>query len=249
MKLPRPTIPVHHIYFIIEMAKLQIISILGGDFNCVTDVSLDKGGGNSDCGDIGGDKLTTLCRDFSLADAFRNKYPNKHEYTWCNLSKTIVIRLDTTGMYRRRGCLSALLLWSIDEVYGHARTGNMASGLKLGKNWDDVPKFSVILSGTRDGGPYKREDFLAGLAGIIGNVSTRVLSFGPLARNSHPKTNHTFEFLLTVRGHKPLCLRCRHEGHYRRDCFTPFCRHLGEYGHTTESCSLGPTIRPQHYPV
>ncbi len=216
----------------------------------------------------------------------------------------------------------------------------MASGLRLGENWDDVPKFSVILSGTRDGGPYKREDFLAGLAGIIGNVSTRVLSFGPLARNSewylvlqdklskdrmllagtilakgvsfgirsadksqfvvrvhwappfvptgvitkfldsygtvvsvafdkctskgfegvatgvrsvvmtgnpkdvphvmtvcHPKTNHTFEFLLTVRGRKPLCLRCRHEGHYRRDCFTPFCRHHGEYGHTTESCS------------
>ncbi len=51
----------------------------------------------------------------------------------------------------------------------------MSTGLKLGENWDDVPKFSVILSGTRDGGPYKREDFLVGLAGIIRNVSTRVL--------------------------------------------------------------------------
>ena len=61
---------------------------------------------------------------------------------------------------------------------------NHVNWTKLGENWDDVPKFSVILSGTRDGGPYKREDFLAGLAGIIGNVSTRVLSFGPLARNS-----------------------------------------------------------------
>ena len=60
----------------------------------------------------------------------------------------------------------------------------MSTGLKLGENWDDVPKFSVILSGTRDGGPYKREDFLVGLAGVIGNVSTRVLSFGPLVRNS-----------------------------------------------------------------
>ena len=60
----------------------------------------------------------------------------------------------------------------------------MSTGLKLGENWDDVPKFSVILSGTRDGGPYKREDFLVGLAGVIGNVSTRVLSFVPLARNS-----------------------------------------------------------------
>ena len=60
----------------------------------------------------------------------------------------------------------------------------MSTGLKLGENWDDVPKFSVILSGTRDGGPYKREDFLVGLAGVIGNVSTRVLSFGPLVQNS-----------------------------------------------------------------
>ena len=54
----------------------------------------------------------------------------------------------------------------------------------------------------------------------------------------HPKTNQAYEFLLTIRGRKPLCLRCRHEGHYRRDCFTPFCRHHGEYGHTTESCSV-----------
>ena len=28
--------------------------ILGGDFNCVINVSLDKGGGNADYGDIGG---------------------------------------------------------------------------------------------------------------------------------------------------------------------------------------------------
>ena len=32
-------------------------------------------------------------------------------------------------------------------------------GIKPGENWDDVPKYSVILSGPRaEGGAYKRED-------------------------------------------------------------------------------------------
>ena len=69
-------------------------TILGGDFNCVTNVSLDKGGGNADYGDIGGEKLNTLCTDFNLVDAFRTKYPTRREYTWYNSTKTIVIRLD-----------------------------------------------------------------------------------------------------------------------------------------------------------
>ena len=58
-------------------------------------------------------------------------------------------------------------------------------GIKPGENWDDVPKYSVILSGPRaEGGAYKREDFLVGLGSLVGNVSTHVLSFGPFARNS-----------------------------------------------------------------
>ena len=92
-----PVVPKERKHFFSSLYKYlpgRYITILGGDFNCVTNVSLDKGGGNSDYGDIAGDKLTTLCSDFNLTDVFRNKYPNKREYTWCDSSKTIVIRLD-----------------------------------------------------------------------------------------------------------------------------------------------------------
>ena len=33
-------------------------------------------------------------------------------------------------------------------------------------------------------GVYKREDFWVGVAGLVGNVSAHVLSFGPHATNS-----------------------------------------------------------------
>ena len=52
-------------------------------------------------------------------------------------------------------------------------------------DWESVPKKSVILSGPRDGGPYKREDFLEGLEFILqGKIKDSVVTFGPLARNS-----------------------------------------------------------------
>ena len=62
----------------------RYLTILGGDFICVTNVSLDKGGGKPDYVEIGGDKLSKICGDFNLADVFSNKYPNKREYTWCD---------------------------------------------------------------------------------------------------------------------------------------------------------------------
>ena len=92
-----PVVPKERINFLSSLYKYlpgRYITILGGDFNCVTNVSLDKGGGNSDYGEIGADKLRTICDDFNLVDIFRNKYPSKREYTWCDSSKTIVVRLD-----------------------------------------------------------------------------------------------------------------------------------------------------------
>ena len=45
------------------------------------------------------------------------------------------------------------------------------------------------------------------------------------------------ELLVTIAGRQPLCLRCRHEGHFRRECSTPFCRHCAQFGHLTETCA------------
>ena len=49
--------------------------------------------------------------------------------------------------------------------------------------------------------------------------------------------NEKSELLVTVAGRQPLCLRCRQEGHYRRECSTPFCRHCSQYGHLSETCA------------
>ena len=51
--------------------------ILGGDFNCVVNNTLDKSGGNVHYGGFGGENLHTICNDFNLVDSFRYKYENK----------------------------------------------------------------------------------------------------------------------------------------------------------------------------
>ena len=56
--------------------------ILGGDFNFVEDLNLDKMGGNLDRGDIGSDNMSVLKRDFYLVDAFRTKYRRKREFSF-----------------------------------------------------------------------------------------------------------------------------------------------------------------------
>ena len=71
----------------------------------------------------------------------------------------------------------------------------------------------------------------------------------------NPTTCETFELLLTMVGRKPLCLRCRREGHFRRNCTTPFCRGLRRdrsgdaseeslpvVGTATECCHTAPDI-------
>ena len=228
-------------------------------------------------------------------------------------------------------------------------------------DWETVQRFTVVLSGPKDGGPYSRGDFLEPLTAVIGDVSAHCLSFGPCGRNSEwwltlkdtesrdkmllagfvkvrnrytfrirsaaksqfvvrvhwappfmsnkfisamlskhvsivsmdkgralsdgfdglatgvrqivlqgkmgdvphtssvvcpytgvkmgdvphtssvvcPYTGVTHAILLTITGHKPLCLRCNGEGHVRRDCNVPYCRHHEVYGDATESCYSG----------
>ena len=55
---------------------------------------------------------------------------------------------------------------------------------------------------------------------------------------TNPINKQTYEMLVTVIGRAPLCLKCRKTGHYRRDCTTPYFRHHGTYGHSTETCTL-----------
>ena len=38
----------------------------------------------------------------------------------------------------------------------------------------------------------------------------------------NPKTEEKFELLITIPGRSPLCFKCKHTGHYRSECFTPY---------------------------
>ena len=66
--------------------------ILGGDFNCVTNLKLDKKGGNNLFGNGGKEELLGVLKDFCLVDVFRKKFPDKREYTW--RGNNIRCRLD-----------------------------------------------------------------------------------------------------------------------------------------------------------
>ena len=52
------------------------------------------------------------------------------------------------------------------------------------------------------------------------------------------KTEEKFELLITIPGRSPLCFKCKHTGHYQSECFTPYCRQCGVYGHSTEKCVM-----------
>ena len=52
-------------------------------------------------------------------------------------------------------------------------------------DWETVQRYTVVLSGPKDGFPYSREDFRAPLTAVIGGeVSAHALSFGPCGMNS-----------------------------------------------------------------
>ena len=66
--------------------------------------------------------------------------------------------------------------------------------VKLDDAWETVLATSVVLSGPREGRPYKTEDFLVGLEEALeGKVGDHVLDFGPLNKNQqwHLTLNNT----------------------------------------------------------
>ena len=74
-----PIIPKYRKIFFTNMLHYfmgQHSIILGGDFNCVVNNTLDKRGGNDNYGEFGGENLQTICNDFNLVDSFRHKYKN-----------------------------------------------------------------------------------------------------------------------------------------------------------------------------
>ena len=66
--------------------------LLGGDFNCVANTSLDKIGGNLQAGTIGWKELSNVNSTRNLVDIFRHLHPNTLSTTW--KSNEVACRLD-----------------------------------------------------------------------------------------------------------------------------------------------------------
>ena len=66
--------------------------VLGGDFNFVENVFLDKIGGDAAAGSAGSSEFLDLKRNFLLEDALRQKYPLKWEFTFSG--QNVFTRLD-----------------------------------------------------------------------------------------------------------------------------------------------------------
>ena len=57
-------------------------NIIGGDFNSISDLKLDKLGGNPEPRQSAVNTLNTVIAPFDLIDIWRDKNPNKRDYTW-----------------------------------------------------------------------------------------------------------------------------------------------------------------------
>ena len=68
------------------------MKILGGDFNCIDNPSIDKKGGNIEKGTYGCSKIKNIVTDFELFDVYRFLYPDKVNTTW--YGKDVACRLD-----------------------------------------------------------------------------------------------------------------------------------------------------------
>ena len=83
---------------------------------------------------------------------------------------------------------------------------------------------------------------VAGFEGVATGIRSVVMSgnrdqIPHLLQVADPVTAEVYQLLCVITGRKPLCLKCKGVGHYRRDCTTPYCRHHDAYGHDSEGCS------------
>ena len=67
---------------------------LGGDFNCIESLELDKAGGDALAGDKGSLELKDFADSVSICNVFRAKFPTRKLFTRHNKSNTNMSRID-----------------------------------------------------------------------------------------------------------------------------------------------------------
>ena len=92
-----PTIPSERKHFMNNIWQYKTGDnnlILGGDFNCVEEPSLDKLGGNPTSGTAGIEELKDFTWNNDLLDVWRQQHPTDRLFTWSNKDFSLRSRLD-----------------------------------------------------------------------------------------------------------------------------------------------------------
>ena len=85
---------------------------LGGDFNCIDNLELDKTGGDYLAGDKGSVELKDFADSLSLCDVFRVKFPKRKLFTRHNKSNTNMSRIDR--IYAPKSMISDAFRYTFD---------------------------------------------------------------------------------------------------------------------------------------
>jgi endonuclease/exonuclease/phosphatase family metal-dependent hydrolase len=91
-----PTVGTERLYFLSQLDKYLLTSrkvIMGGDFNLVLDIVMDRFGGNPH-GSIGSPELKRLLSKYYLTDIWRHQHPSLKTSTRSNADRSIMSRLD-----------------------------------------------------------------------------------------------------------------------------------------------------------
>ena len=111
-------------------------TIIGGDFNCVENLKLDKIGGNPSNGTAGSVQLNSIKQSYNLIDPFRTLYKKECSYTWSSESTGIKTRLD-------RYYIDKSLIGNVTKV--HNINPNVSDHKGVIMNFDETPhsKFNI----------------------------------------------------------------------------------------------------------
>ena len=81
-----------------EFISAEDNNIIGGDFNCIADVRLDKIGGNQNVRQLASASLQSISSQFSLCDIWRDRHKDTRSFTWTGCHPTdgslICTRID-----------------------------------------------------------------------------------------------------------------------------------------------------------
>lgn len=99
---------------------------------------------------------------------------------------------------------------------------------------DAFEKFGKVEELTRD---TWRVGAFQGLESTTRNVRLVLHDGVTLEQIPHELLLQGCAVLVVVPGRPPICLRCRHTGHIRRDCRAPRCNSCGRFGHVAADCA------------